>query len=436
MGKDKNSSFGEYIEKVCSLVKNKDVHNSIKLELEDHLETLKEEFISSGVSEEEAAIKAVAHMGEASVVGNQLNKTHKAKLDLKIFVPVIAFSVLGLVVMYIIQSSNAVSHAKDIRMFQRSLIFYIIGIFITIGLYLFDYRRILPYSKYIYLATLALMFLTVFFGKYANGLPYLSFGGMSIDFIYISPFLITISLSGIFQEWAWNSLSGFSLGLFLMIIPGLFLFLAPSLSAMFIYMSACVVLMLVSKVKLRWILVPPATLLFFVYLFIISAPYRIARFLVFINPNREPNGAGWIYIQLHNAVNSAGFWGNRSSDKLNIPEVHTDFVFAYMTHTFGWLAASAIVLLILYFILRMIRVSSSAKYSYGKLLSAGLVTILSAQFILSILVNLGISPMLGVSLPFMSFGGSHLIMDMISAGLMLSIYRRKNLSTAPLTSKA
>ena len=96
MSDEKNNKIEEYIETVCSLVKNKDVHSDLKLELEDHLETLKEEFISSGASEEKAADKAIAHMGEASIIGRQLNATHKAKLDLKILMPVIAFQCLDL----------------------------------------------------------------------------------------------------------------------------------------------------------------------------------------------------------------------------------------------------------------------------------------------------------------------------------------------------
>jgi cell division protein FtsW (lipid II flippase) len=431
MGVERSRIIDEYIEKVCSLVKNKDVHCDIKLELKDHLETLKEEFVSYGASEEEAALKAISHMGEATVVGKQLNKAHKAKLDLKLFVPVIAFSVLGLIVMYTVQANNVGLR----KIFEHSLIFYIIGISIMIGLYLFDYRKLLPYSKYIYVGTLALMLSTIFLGRHVNGSPFLKIGIINIDFMSISPVLLVISLAGMFQSWNLNSLKGFLLGLFLMAMPGLFLLITPKLSAMLIYMFACMVLMLVSKVKLHLVLIPPAVLLIFIYSYIISAPYWIKRLLVFLNPERDPNGAGWIYIELQKAVRSGGFLGSRvTSGKLDLPEAHTDFVFAYMTHAFGWLAASAVAILILYFILRMVRVTSSAKHSYGKLVSAGLVTILSTQFILSILANLGISPIMGVSFPFISFGGSHLLMDMISAGLVLSIYSRRNLSSSLITS--
>jgi cell division protein FtsW (lipid II flippase) len=431
MGVERSRIIDGYIEKVCSLVKNKDVHCDIKLELKDHLETLKEEFVSNGASEEDAALKAVSHMGEATVVGKQLNKTHKAKLDLKLLVPVIAFSVLGLIVMYTVQANSDGLR----KIFEQSLILYVIGICIMIGLYLFDYRKLLPYSKYIYVGTLVLMVSSFFWGRHVNGIPFLKISSINIDFISISPFLLIISLAGMFQSWNLNSLKGFLLGLLVMAMPGLFLLITPNLSAMLVYMIACMILMLVSKIRLHFVLLAPAAILAFMYFFIISEPYRLARLLVFLNPERDANGAGWIYIELKNAVKSGGFLGNSfASGKLNIPEAHTDFVFAYMTHAFGWLAASAVAVLILYFILRMVHVSSSAKHSYGKLLSAGLVTILSTQFILSILANLGISPILGVSFPFISFGGSHLLMDMISAGLILSIYSRRNLSSSLITS--
>ena len=426
-----NTIIDEYIEKVCSLVKNKDVHCDIKLELKDHLETLKEEFASYGDSEEDAALKAVSHMGEATVIGKQLNKAHRPKLDLKLFVPVIAFSVLGLIVMYTVQANN-----DGVRkIFEQSLIFYVIGISIMIGLYLFDYRKLLLYSKYIYIGTLALMVATMFLGRYVNGIPFLKIGFINIDFMSISPVLLIISLAGMFQSWNLNSLKGFLLGLFIMALPGLFLLFTLSLSALLTYMAACMILMLVSKIRFRYVLSAPAVILTVLYFFLISAPYRLTRLLVFLNPERDPNGAGWIYIELQKAVKSGGFLGNRLTlGKLKLPEAHTDFVFAYMTHAFGWLVACAIVVLILYFILRMVHVSSSAKHSYGKLLSAGLVTLLSTQFILSILVNLGITPVFRIGFPFLSFGGSQLIMDMTAAGLLLSIYSRRNLSSNVLTS--
>lgn len=435
MGVEKNNKIEEYIEQVCSLVKNKDVHQDIKLELEDHLETLKEEFMSSGISEEEAALKAVAHMGEASVVGKQLNSAHKAKFDWKVLLPVIVFSVFGLVSMYIMQTAMLNSRGIDIQIFEKSLVFYVIGTMLMVGLYFFDYRRILPFSKYIYLGTLILLITTLFLGEHANGRPFLHLGPINIDFIDASPFFFIIALAGIFQDWNWSSTGKFLIGMLLMAIPVWFL-LINGISTVIIYVAACLVLMIASKAKFYLALLPTAVVFIASWLFIIMEPYRIKRLLIFLNPEKDPNGSGWMYIQVHNAVKSAGLLGDKSySIQSTIPELHTDFIFTYITSTFGWLAAAVIIVLIITLIFRMVHVANTAKHSYGKLLSAGVIAILSTQFILSITTSLGISPFFGVSMPFMSFGGSHLIMDMVLVGFILSIYRRKNLTSISLNTK-
>jgi cell division protein FtsW (lipid II flippase) len=435
MGDEKNTKFEEYIETVCSLVKNKDVHHDIKLELTDHLETLKEDFMTSGSSIKEANDKAIAHMGEASSVGRQLNSAHKRKLDLKIFIPVIAFSVFGLIVMYMIQTNDPTTRIVNMKIFQKSLIFYVIGIVLMGGLYFFDYRKLLPYSKYIFLGTLVLLVFSTFFGKPVNGRAWLSIGNLNIDFIDISPFFLVTALAGIFQDWNWQSTEKFLVGMVLMAIPGWFL-LINGVTTMIIYIIACAVLMIVSKAKLYLALLPAAGVFSSLCLYLITERYRAMRLLTFLNPQKDPAGSGYMYIQLRNAINSAGILGNSTKDiQTRIPELHTDFIFTYITSTFGWIASAVIILLILTFILRMVHVANTAKSSYGKLLSAGFVAILSTQFILSIATSLGISPFFGVSLPFMSFGGSHLIMDMASAGIMLSIHRRRNLSPTVLTSK-
>lgn len=436
MGAQKDTKIEEYITTVCSLIKNKDIHHDIKLELEDHLEILREEFITAGASEEEASDKTIAHMGEALVVGKQLNAIHKAKLDLKILISVIAFSVFGLMAMYIIQANMLILKGRDMQIFQKTLIFYGIGTVVMLSLYFFDYRKLLPYSKYIYIGTSLLLTFTVFFGTPVNGRKVLFINDISIDFIDVSLLFLVVALAGILQDWNWKSSKSYLLGLIIMALPGCLL-ITNGVSTLLIYSIGCLGLLLASKLKLYLSLLPVIAIPTFFGLFIISAPYRISRLLAFLHPQYDPKGTGYIYLQLKDAINSSGFLGNNSTDiQLKIPELHTDFIFTYLTYSFGWLAASIIIILIMTFILRMFHIANTTKYYYGRLLSTSLVAILSTQFTLSILGNLGISPLFGVSVPFMSFGGTHLIMDMASAGLILSIYRRKNLSSDILTSNA
>lgn len=427
MGIDKDNKIKEYINKVCTLVKNKDVHSDIKLELTDHLESLKEEAMQSELSEDEAIDKAIDHMGDAEVVGKQLNKAHKAKLDLKILIPVLSISLFALLIMYFIQTNSVVPEARNIKVFQQSLVYYFIATDLMIGLYIFDYRKLFKYSKYIYAGTIALLILASTLGVRINGIPYLNIGFAKINFTEISPFFLVISFAGIFEAWNWRTSSKFVLGIVIMFIP-IMLISTYSLSTAFIYIVLCLAIMITSKAKLKHIIISIAAVTIVPYFYIIVEPYRSKRFFTFLNPNSDPQGMGWLYIQLHKTLSSAGFLGNGFNLNPNtIPELHTDFIFAYIIYSFGWLAAITTIIFIAFFIIRMMDTARSTKYSYGKLLVIGFTAAFSAQFILSIATNLGLSPLFGATMPFMSFGGSHIITDMMSVGLILSVYRRKNL---------
>lgn len=425
-----DNKINEYLDKICSLIKNKDVHNDIRLELKDHIETLKEEGLASGLSEEDALDKAITHMGDAELIGKQLNKSHRARLDLVILIPTLFLCFFGLISMYFIQANGAADAGFN-EIFQRSLVSYSIGTILMIGLFLFDYRKLLAFSKYIYIGNIFILVYMLFFGTFINGNLFLSIGSISIDFVEISPIFIIISLAGIFQSWNWASLGKYILGLVLMALPAFFILVHNSLSTTIIYSVSCLILMIASKAGIFKVILPVAGSVFFGYLSTLTEPYRIKRLLFFLDPYQDPKGMGWIYIQIKNALNSAGFLGKGiASAPKTIPSLQSDYIFTYFTYTFGWFAAIVLLLLISLFLIRMIRVSQFVKNSYGKLLVKGIASILCAQFILSITTSLGISPFFGVSMPFMSFGGSQIIVNMMSAGLILSIYRRKALIAA------
>lgn len=431
-----NDKVKDYINKVCMLIKNKDVHYDINLELQDHIETLKEDFINSGLSEEEATEKALSHMGDPSLIGTQLNKTHKAKIGWGVIIPLLCFSLFGLVTMYFIQSKGAVAEADYIKMFQKNLIFYILGIGLITGLYFFDYRRILPYSKQIYIGTLVVLILQLFFNVPVNGHYYFYIGFLTIDLMPFCLLFLVVSLAGIFEGWDWNNLLGFLKALGLIIVPGLLITIIPGYLTLtatttysFLYFIACITLMFMSKAKISQVLFCIISPVFSIFIYTLFEPYRLRRFTIFLDPASDPTNSGWIYLQLKKAVESAGAFGNGfTMEPKTIPELHTDFVFTYIVYTFGWIAAVAIITLIIIFLLKIISVAKVTKNSYGKLIVSGFIAILTTEFLLNIAMNFGIAPIMGISLPFMSFGGSQLLINMTIVGLILSVYRRKDIT--------
>lgn len=423
----KNNDVQEYINKVCSLIKNKDVHYDINLELQDHMQTLKEEFINSGLSENEATKKVISHMGDPELIGQQLDKTHKAKVGWGFIIPLLGFSLFGLIAMYFIQSNLAVDEAYYVKVFQKNLIFYILGMALMIMLYFFDYRKILPYSKHIYIASVIFLISQLLFSVPVNGKYYFHFSFISIDLVLFSLILLVISLSGILQNLNFTKPYEFLKFLGIIIIPGVFM-ITMSISYGFLYFIACITLMIISKAKIYQVLLCIMSTTLGLFTYILPIPYRVRRLIALLNPASDPD-SGWMYIQLKNLMNSASAFGNGFTIKpTTIPELHTDFIFSYIVYTFGFVAAAIVIALITIFILKLIKVATITKNPYGKLLVSGFTAILTTEFLLNIGMNFGISPIIGISLPFMSFGGSQLVTNMISVGLILSVYKRKDIA--------
>lgn len=424
----KNNDVQEYINKVCSFIKNKDVHYDINLELQDHMQTLQEEFINSGLSEEDATKKVISHMGDPELIGHQLDKTHKAKIGWGFIIPLLGFSLFGLIAMYFIQSNLAVDEAYYVKVFQKNLIFYILGIALMTMLYFFDYRKILPYSKHIYMVSVIFLISQLLFNAPINGKYYFHFSFISIDLVLFSLILLVISLSGILQNLNLTNPYEFLKFLGIIILPGVFMS-TMSLSYGFLYFVACITLMIISKARIYQVLLCIITTILGLFTYILTVPYRINRLFALLNPASDPTNSGWMYIQLKNLMNSSSAFGNGFTLKPNtIPELHIDFLFTYIVYTFGFVSATIVISLIAMFIIKLINVATITKNSYGKLLVSGFTAILTTEFLLNIGMNFGISPIIGVNLPFMSFGGSQLVTNMIAVGLILSVYRRKDIS--------
>ncbi|MGA4718605.1 FtsW/RodA/SpoVE family cell cycle protein [Fictibacillus nanhaiensis] len=415
MGLD--NKFEMYIRDLCKRIKNKDVHAHIKLEINDHLHTLKEEAMSTGLAEEEAIEQALARMGDAGVLGKQLNKTHKAPMDMKTLLSVLTASLFGLLVMYYLQFHSAFTELQEMKVFNKSLVFYLLGVVLMLSLFIFDYRRLLKYSKHLYAATILILLLTVLIGVRVDDVPFLNVGFASINFTEITPFLLVIAFAGIFHSWDWHDKQKSWFGVALMLIPIVILATTGAFATTIISIIVSVAIMHTSRSSLK------QTITFAVAASIWPIWNLLSQRYSMVSPYTD------------HKIGEAYFIGSTLQVTPSfISEVHTDLILAYIIYSFGWLAAIMALALVIFFICRISITAKNVNHPYGKLLITGLAAVFSAQFILCLLTNLGLSPLTGVSVPFMSYGGSHLLLEMISAGLILSVYRRrKTKETVSLT---
>lgn len=424
-----DNKINDYINDVCGHVKNKKVHKLIKLELLCHFDEIIEDCLTCGMSKDESINQAILQMGPSNIIGVDLNKAHKTNSDWILLFMTSVLVTFGLFTLSFIQNnSSSSSLINSPNLLIKSGTFLIISILVSLIFIKIDFRSIKKYSIYLYTFSALLIPLTQILSPMVNGAKgWLIIGPITFNTLNISTLLLIISLAGIFDNYDWNNKKLILKGITLAIIPSILFLSVPSTSSMILYLISAFSIMILSGLKVKALIISAGTLsiLFFSYIF--SADYRVKRLFIFLNPSTYPDGSYSIYNQLLALKNSAGILGKQNSQALSsLPEAHTDFVLTSILYSFGWLVTIILISVILAFIIRIIFIGIKTKSSYGKLLICGVCTLFSSQFIICILSGLSLFPALGISMPFISYGGTQLLISVLSISLVNNIYKNRN----------
>jgi cell division protein FtsW len=164
------------------------------------------------------------------------------------------------------------------------------------------------------------------------------------------------------------------------------------------------------------------------WILIKSASYRLARFLVFLNPESDPKGIGYHVNQALIAIGSGGWWGlgfGKSRQKFHyLPEVSTDSIYAVIVEELGFLRAALIPVLFILFCWRGLRIARLAPDPFGRLLATGITAWITLQALINISAMVGLLPLTGIPLPFISYGGSSLVVCLIGVGILMNVSRQ------------
>jgi len=159
-------------------------------------------------------------------------------------------------------------------------------------------------------------------------------------------------------------------------------------------------------------------------------PYQVTRLLVFLNPNLDPRGAGWNTIQSITAVGSGGLSGKgflqgTQTHFQYLPQQSTDFIFSIIAEEWGFVGSFVVFALFMAVFVRGLFIIAYARDAFGAYLAGGILALLFFHFMVNIGMAIGVLPITGIPLFFLSYGGSPLIAGMLGVGLLLSIYNRK-----------
>lgn len=327
--------------------------------------------------------------------------------------------------------------------FERYLLYAVIGLGVLAGLYFFDYTKLKKLAFPLYIITLMLLLFTLYKGAAFNGRSFLTIGGISVSSDYV-PIMFLAAIAGFMEKGRGKGGTAFVGILALACISLIPVIALPNLPVAFVLMSCYAVLIISSVLKNHFggyrrlqlaFLVGIGILVISIMAFgIISEPYRLDRISTFITRGQsDPYGAGWQQVMADRWLAASALFGKSTetvdgySIDMGMPGLTSNYVLLNVIATLGWVVGLALVLAIAVFIGRMFMTTRKIKNTYGFYLSLGACTILSAQFIFSVLINFNLLPLTDINMPFISYGGVGYIANMALVGIILSVWRRNNL---------
>lgn len=351
-----------------------------------------------------------------------MNRRFFLDIDWGLIVPILVLATLSLTTLFSI----------DFSLFKNQFIYFIIGIFAFLFFSRTNYRTVDLYAIPIYIASIVLLGIILLIGIETRGsVRWLEFLGFRIQFSEIFKPFLAISLSYFLAKEENYSLKRLFFVLCFMSPIVFLIFLQPDLGNALIYFMTVVFTLIVFGFPLRF---------FFAGILLIAAifpvfwnflhDYQRNRLLTFFNPT-DPLGLSYNAIQSSIAVGSGmmsgrGLGAGTQAGLKFLPELHTDFIFATISEELGFIGAAIMILAFSFLLYKIYQVFSKQEETFCKVFSITAFFLIFLQFFINIGMNIGIVPIVGITLPFVSYGGSSLLSNFILLGILSSLNRRQS----------
>lgn len=354
------------------------------------------------------------------------------KVDWILLIGIILISLFGLLMIYSASYVWAESKFNDPYKFVKTQgLFLIVGYILILIMLKVPYTKYLKHSNLIFGICLILLILVLIpgIGSVRNGSrSWFGIGGFGVqpsEFTKLGMIIFTSKYLA-YNEKALKDIKKGVLPILgvLMLVFGLIM-LQPDFGTGIIIVISIIALLFVSGVHMGFFIKMGFLGLLGIVGLIIVAPYRMKRIVSFLNPWSDPLGSGFQIIQSLYAIGPGGLLGlglgNSIQKHFYLPEPQTDFIFAIISEEFGFVGVLIVSALFIIIISRGFRIAIHCENKFGKYLAFGITFQLAFQAILNLMVVVGLIPVTGVTLPFLSYGGSSLLITMISMSIVLNI---------------
>ncbi|NUM25268.1 MAG: rod shape-determining protein RodA [Candidatus Buchananbacteria bacterium] len=323
--------------------------------------------------------------------------------------------------------------------FQKQIVFAVIGISLIFVISFFDYRLWRDFSYFLYAGVIILLLLVLFFGVTVSGTT----GWFSVLGVNFQPVELAKVVLIIFLAWFFSTrgsdvrqfknflISAGATGLFFMLVM-----LQPDFGSGIILIFIWMFMLFFSKVNKKHLITTGVLfgVMAVVAWFFVFQPYQKDRILSFFDPQADPYGRGYHVRQAVTAVGAGQFFGRGlgfgSQSQLKfIPASETDFIFAVIAEELGFLGVGLILFFWSIIFYRLIRAAKliSAKDDFGAFFILGVSALFFVQIMINIGMNIGLVPVTGISLPFLSYGGSFLVISLVLIGMVESMIVRNEI---------
>lgn len=352
------------------------------------------------------------------------------RIDVPLLLSVVFLTLFGLFMIYDVSSFVAFRDFGDKYHYVKDQFLWIILGFISLGVFsFFDYHKLFNLALPILVVGILLLIMV-----FVPGLGVTLLGArrwVDFQFFLLQPSeFVKLGLAIYLAAWFSNKEKGRFLA-FLMLL-GLVIFLImlqPDMGTAAIVLSEAIVVYFLSGARILYFVLMAPVIAILGFILIKLEPYRAARLTTFLDPNQSLLTSSYHVRQALIALGSGGLtgvgFGNSLQKYAYLPENTTDSIFAIIAEELGFLGATVIILLFAVVVWRGFYIAIHARDSFGKLLAGGITTFLAMQVLINLAAQTALLPLTGIPLPFISYGGSALIINLAAIGILCNISRQK-----------
>ena len=381
------------------------------------------------------ALDNKGHLPQPQEQKTKIILDERGLLDVPFLVLTVLLVMIGVIMMFSASYARAYAEEQNSTYyFARQAVFALVGIGIMLFVSRLNYQMWRAVSMIVLAVSIFFLMLVPFLGTEDHGAKrWIYLGFFSFQPSEVAKLAVVMSFASLMSVYR-EKMRTFRYGILpfaiiLLVVCGL-IALERHFSGILIILALGATMMFLGGADLKWFVIGGIAVTAFAVIYLSTMGYASARITAWRDPESDPTGDGYQILQSLYAIGSGGLMGlglGRSRQKyLYLPEEHNDYIFPIVCEELGFVGAVAVILLFALLIIRGYWIAMHARDRFGALLAAGITTHLALQTFLNIAVVTNFLPATGISLPFFSYGGTALLMQLFEVGLILAVSRQND----------